>query len=136
MIKKIDEGKICYEVFRENRNNKKSFSIEAQLNKSKINRETKDILGHVETISFFNRCVEISLFPYYRDRIIQELNSVELELKEYEIRREKGNSFLESIAKCEEELYYEIVENSNQYNNGLSLIIYLDKDHKCQLPLT
>lgn len=42
----------------------------------------------------------------------------------------KAYDYLESIAKDRHESFYEIVEDSYEYDNGLLLIVYSDSKHE------
>ena len=46
------------------------------------------------------------------------------------IKMERAKKYLENIAKEKESKYYEIVEDTYKYINGLSLIIYEDENRE------
>ena len=46
------------------------------------------------------------------------------------IKMERAKKYLENIAKEKEAKYYEIVEDTYKYINGLSLIIYEDENRE------
>lgn len=45
----------------------------------------------------------------------------------------KAELFLKNLAKEQNAKFYEIVEDSYEYDNGLLLIIYTDSEHKQEI---
>ena len=51
---------------------------------------------------------------------------------EFNRRMERAKKYLENLAKEKRAKYYEIVEDTYKYENGLLLITYDDKEHECE----
>ena len=47
-----------------------------------------------------------------------------------ELNYDKAYKYLEEYAEEENAVYYEIVEDSYEYEHGLMLIVYSDKEHE------
>lgn len=50
--------------------------------------------------------------------------------KKYKLNYELGKKILEKIVKAQNIQYYEIVEDSYEYDEGLMLIVYNDEKHE------
>lgn len=78
------------------------------------------------TIGYWNNCNDVYVpLPEYISKILNILSP--------KIKRFNAENHLLSVAKEKGALYYSIVEDSYEYENGLTLIIYKDESENVEL---